>query len=75
MSVRPPASERLANPDAVLSRGDLGDLGYERRAVDAIFGACPVVQLPGYKRPLIRVSDYRELIERSTYGHDRVRPC
>jgi hypothetical protein len=33
--------ERLANPDAVLSRTDLRDLGYERRAVDAIFRRLP----------------------------------
>jgi len=75
VSARPTASERLENPDAFLSRGDLQELGLERRAVDAIFGAVPVVQLPGYKRPLIRVSDYRGLIERSTYAQDQVRPC
>jgi hypothetical protein len=32
---------RLENPEAVLTRTDLRDLGYERRAVDAIFRACP----------------------------------
>jgi len=30
-------AERLANPGAVLSRTDLRELGYERRAIDAIF--------------------------------------
>jgi hypothetical protein len=63
----------LSNPDAVLSRTDLRDLGYERRAVDAIFRALPTVSLPGYSRPLIRVSDYLALIEASTYRNDRVR--
>jgi hypothetical protein len=29
------AAERLANPEAVFSRSDLRELGYERRAVDA----------------------------------------
>jgi hypothetical protein len=67
MSARPDASERLANPDAVLSRSDLAQLGYERRAIDAIFRALPVVVLPGYSRPLIRVSDYTRLMEASTY--------
>lgn len=67
MNVRPTPSDRLANPDAVLSRSDLRDLGYERRAVDAIFRACPIVSLPNYSRPLILVSDYRELVECSTY--------
>jgi hypothetical protein len=66
--------DRLANPDAVLSRTDLRELGYERRAVDAIFCALPVVALPGYSRPLIRVSDYLELVETSIYADDRVRP-
>ena len=33
----------------------------------------PVVVLPGYSRPLVRVSDYRELLERCTYDGQRVR--
>lgn len=73
MSARPAAAERLANPDAVLTRGDLRELGLERRAVDAVFRACPVVALPGYSRPLIRVTDYLALLEASTYRGDRVR--
>lgn len=68
------AAERIANPDAFLSRSDLRDLGLERRAVDAVFRACPVVSIPGYSRPLIRVADYWALIECSTYRGDRVRP-
>ena len=76
----PPASlaalaERLSNPSAFLSRTDLRKLGLERRAVDAVFRAYPTVVLPGYSRPLIRVEDYRALIEASTYAGDRVRPC
>ena len=59
-------AERLVNPDAVLSRSDLRELGYERRAVDAIFRSCPVVVLPGYSRPLVRVADYLELVEAHT---------
>lgn len=75
MSARPPAAERLTNSAAFLSRGDLAELGLERRAVDAVFRACPVVSLPGYTRPLIRVEDYQRLIAASTYSGDRVRPC
>jgi hypothetical protein len=68
------AAERLANPEAVLSRSDLRELGYERRAVDAIFRACPVVAIPGYSRPLIRTADYLAFLERCTYdGRARVR--
>jgi hypothetical protein len=72
--VTPSAVDRLERPDAVLSRTDLRELGYERRAIDSIFRACPVVCLPGYSRPLVRVEDYRALIEASTYAGDRVRP-
>jgi hypothetical protein len=66
--------ERLFDPEAFLTRTDLAHLGLQRRAVDAIFRVCPIVVLPGYTRPLIRVSDYRKLIESSTYRGDRVRP-
>jgi hypothetical protein len=66
--------QRLVDPEAFLSRTDLRDLGLERRAIDAVFRACPVVALPGYARPLLRVRDYLELIEAATYRGDRVRP-
>lgn len=65
--------ERLERPEAFLSRSDLRELGLERRAVDAIFRACPVIALPGYKRPLVKVEDYLALIEASTYRGDKVR--
>jgi hypothetical protein len=70
----PVPSERLHNPDALLSRTDLRELGLERRAVDAVFRELAVVVFPGYSRPLVRVADYLELVERSTYRGDRVRP-
>lgn len=72
---RPAAVDRLSVPSAFLSRSDLRDLGLERRAVDAIFRALHVIVLPGYSRPLVKVSDYLELIEASTYRGDRVRPA
>jgi hypothetical protein len=71
---RPSATERLANPDAFLSRSDLRSLGLERRAVDAVFRALPVVVLPGYSRPLIRAEDYQAFLVEHTYRGDRVRP-
>jgi hypothetical protein len=62
----------------VLSRTDLGSLGYPRRAVDAIFKACAkrdgVIILPGYSRPMVRVETYRAVLSESTYGSDRVWP-
>jgi hypothetical protein len=68
------AAELLEKPSALLSRTHLRELGYERRAVDAIFRSCPVVVLPGYSRPLIRVSDYHAFLEQCTHdGRTRVR--
>lgn len=71
---RPSATDLLAKPDALLTRSDLRELGLERRAVDAVLRALPVVALPGYSRPLVRVEDYRKLVERNTFRDDRVRP-
>jgi hypothetical protein len=71
---RPTAAERLHNPAALLTRGDLAELGLERRAVDSVFRACPIVALPGYSRPLIRVGDYLALIANHTCdGRSRIR--
>jgi hypothetical protein len=68
-------AERLLElPDALLTRSHLRALGLERRAVDAVFRALPVVALPGYSRPLIRVRDYVEFVAANTYRGDRVRP-
>lgn len=74
VSSRPTAAERLTRPGAVLSRTDLRELGWERRGVDAIFRELDVIVVPGYSRPVIRASDYVELLERCRYGRDRVRP-
>jgi hypothetical protein len=67
------AADLLANDSAFLSRGHLAELGLSRRGVDAAFRSCPVVVLPGFNKPLIRVSDFRALIDQSTYRGDRVR--
>jgi hypothetical protein len=71
---RPSPADRLSNPDAVLTRSDLRELGYERRCIDAIFRACPVEAWPDYGRPMIRVASFLEWRERNTYRGDRVRP-
>ena len=70
----PPAKELLGTPGALLNRSHLRELGLERRAVDAVFRALPVVALPGYSRPLIRAEQYLELVENNTFRGDRVRP-
>ena len=72
---RPTATELLETPGALLTRTHLRELGLERRAVDAVFRAYPVIQLPGYARPPVRVEDFHRLVEESSYGDDRVRPC
>lgn len=74
MTERLPAAERLANPSAVQTRSDLRELGWERRAVDAVVRPCPVVAIPGHSRTVILVGDYLELVERSRFRGDRVRP-
>ncbi|MGH3105118.1 MAG: hypothetical protein ACRDN6_13580 [Gaiellaceae bacterium] len=68
------ATELLATPEALLTRTHLRELGLERRAVDAVFRALPVVAFPGYSRPMVRAQDYIELVERYTFRDDRVRP-
>ena len=70
---RSPRRSSRPPPDALLTRSDLRDLGLEGRAIDAVFRAVPVVVLPGYTRPMIRVCDYLDLIKRSTYDGSRVR--
>jgi len=59
---------------ALLTRTHLRELGLERRAVDAVFRALPVIAIPGYSRAMVRAEVYLELIERSTYHGERVRP-
>lgn len=68
------AAKLLQTPGAVLTRSHLRELGWERRGVDAIFRALPVVAVDGYSRPVIRVDDYLELVQQSTFRDDRVRP-
>lgn len=75
MSTRPSAAELHDRPGAVLSRTDLRDLSWERRAIDAIFRELDPIFLPGYSRGFVRREDYLALLERSTYRGDRVRPA
>lgn len=73
VSARVSLAERLTLPEAVLSRSDLRALGLPRRAVEAVFRQLPVIDLPGFSRPFVRVGDYLALVEASTYRGDRVR--
>lgn len=69
----PSAADRLKNPEAVLSRGDLAELGWTRTAIDAIFRKLPVIAIEGVRKPMVRVRDYQELLGASTYAGDKVR--
>jgi hypothetical protein len=71
---RPSVAELLETPGALLTRSHLRMLGLERRAIDAVFRALPVVSLPGYARPMVRAADYLTFVEQSIYCDDRVRP-
>jgi len=73
--LRPSLAILLETPGALLTRTHLRQLGLERRAVDAVFRTLPVVELPGYSRPMIRAEQYLALVEQHTYRDDRVRPC
>jgi hypothetical protein len=68
------AADLLAQGTGLMTRSHLRELGLERRAIDAVFRAVPVIALPGYRRSVIRVEDYLRLIEEHTYRGDRVRP-
>jgi hypothetical protein len=74
---RPTVAELLETPGALLTRTHLRDLGLGRTAIDAVFREIAktggVIVYPGSTRPHVRVRDYLELTERSTYRGDRVK--
>ena len=69
----PGAVQLIKQGHGYLSRSHLRELGLERRAVDAVFRALPVIAFEGYARPMIRVEDYLQLVADSTYDGSRVR--
>ena len=69
-------AERLDMPEAILTRTDLAELGYPRRAVDVIFKSviregAGVQMLPGFSRPMIRVADFLTFRERCSFRDPR----
>jgi hypothetical protein len=72
---RPTAAELAGTPGALLTTSDLAALGLPRKAIESVLRQVPVVYLDGYRRPLVRAEDYRELVERSLDRGDRVRPA
>lgn len=73
MADRSSAVDLLTRRGTLLTRGHLRELGLERRAIDAVFRACPTVVIPGYSRPLIRVEDFQRCLDENTYKDNRVR--
>jgi hypothetical protein len=74
---KPTAAELLAQGSGFFKRGHLRDLGLERGAIDAAFAHCPVIALPDYSIPMIRVEAFIAFMEGNTYCDrcaDRVRP-
>jgi hypothetical protein len=71
---QPSARDLLDQGTGLLTRSHLRELGLERRAVDAVFRACPTVIIPGYSRPLFKVADYLRQLDGRTYRDDRPYP-
>lgn len=71
---RPTAAELLATPGALLRRTHLAEVGLTRTMVDSTFCELGVIFLPGCRRAAVRHEDFVELLERCSYGRDRVRP-
>ena len=66
-------------PDAVLTRSDLAELGYPRRAIDIIIknvmqDGAGVQVLPGFSRPMITVRDFLAFRDRCTFRDNQVVP-
>ena len=74
VSERPSAAELLEQGTGLMTRSHLRDLGLPRAAIDAVFKRLDIVFFEGYSRPMVKVEDYLELLNRSTYGCNRVRP-
>jgi hypothetical protein len=70
----PSAVELLEQGTGLMTRSHLRDLGLPRAAIDAVFKRLDVVFFEGYRRPMVKVEDYLELLTQCTYGRDRVRP-
>jgi hypothetical protein len=73
---KPTAADLLRTSGAVLTSSHLKELGWTRTHIDAIWRACPMIVLPGTRRPVLRVEDYLAWLEEHTYRNEepRVQP-
>jgi hypothetical protein len=74
MMTPPSAPQLLETPGSLLTRSHLRELGLGRSAIDAVFRELDIVVFPGSTRPHVKRDDYLELVARSTYDANRVRP-
>jgi hypothetical protein len=77
VSDRRPAAELLAQRVGVLDSTHLAELGYSRRAMEALWRDIPLLDVPSFGRPLIPVEAYLAFLAGNTYCDrcgDRVRP-
>ena len=72
-SQNPTAAELLRTPGGVLTSSHLRELGWTRRHIDAIWRACPMIILPGTRRPVLRVEHYLAYLEEHTYRNEQPR--
>jgi hypothetical protein len=71
------ASELLEQGTGVLDSTHLAELGWSQRGIEALWRDLPVIDVPGFSRPLVRVEAYLAFLEENTYCDrcaDRVRP-
>lgn len=71
------AVELIEQGTGLLDSTHLRELGLSERAVEAVWKNTPVVEIPGFARPLVPVEAYLALIAGHTYCDrcgDRVRP-
>jgi hypothetical protein len=57
---------RVKTTDPLARSSHLRELGWTRTHIDAIWRACPMVILPGTRRPVLRVDDYLAYLEEHT---------
>lgn len=74
MTGRVTAADLLATPGALLDRRALAELGLQRRSIDQVFRALPVVSFPEVRRAYVKVADFNRYLDEHTYAGDRVRP-
>ena len=64
--------DHLTSVHAAAPSSHLRELGWTRTHIDAIWRACPMVILPGTRRPVLRVEDYLAYLDEGKCSEGRV---